>query len=662
MKKLVILLIIASLVLTLFLIKFLYYKPADSAPLVDSSFISSLPQKDESKIDTTHLKDGLIPPTNKWFSGLALQSEPKTVFPNPLSFKVSNSSFSYALPKVTTSADTITNTVGEYLRIEVIGADSYKVVRYDELSVDIGFFTGAEEIGIVTIAQGSPYIFYSATKDSSLEIVGTSNPVLNSNHIVYSNQDATYHGSVFNGATNKSAGQKTEILSPKGSHVSFYALLNDAVQDPLRDYAENRITSVKVDYLEQQDGFNTEITINTMNNKTTLFGFMKHHTTKHNIIYNYSTIYGQLRIGEGSKFIYFAPSVPVSESLNLDYITDEQKTLLANTVRQEINATKYIADDTYFAGKELYRSAQLLELATQVGETESASTIKAKLNEQMGIWFAKNIGQGSRYFYYDSRMKSIVGVSASFGSNEINDHHFHYGYFIYASATLAKYDETFINRHGSAVNAIVADIANYNDSELLPKRRSFDPYRGHSWASGSAPFNDGNNQESSSEAIQAWVATSLWAKLTNNQKLALQSGWMLAGEVQATNEYWLGIDTTQSPYNNIYNHRIVSLNWGGKRDYLTFFSNEASAKFAIQLIPMNPTSQSILKTDKLSMQSMFDEASVNSQSSLFADYLLMYSSLIDPNNKLQQAKDIPIDKIDGANSRSYIYAWIISQQ
>ena len=40
----------------------------------------------------------------------------------------------------------------------------------------------------------------------------------------------------------------------------------------------------------------------------------------------------------------------------------------------------------------------------------------------------------------------------------------------------------------------------------------FDPYRGHSWASGPSPFASGNNQESSSEAVAAWNGLALWAR------------------------------------------------------------------------------------------------------------------------------------------------------
>ena len=34
----------------------------------------------------------------------------------------------------------------------------------------------------------------------------------------------------------------------------------------------------------------------------------------------------------------------------------------------------------------------------------------------------------------------MVGLTPSFGSDEYNDHHFHYGYFLYAAGVLAAND------------------------------------------------------------------------------------------------------------------------------------------------------------------------------------------------------------------------------
>lgn len=40
-----------------------------------------------------------------------------------------------------------------------------------------------------------------------------------------------------------------------------------------------------------------------------------------------------------------------------------------------------------------------------------------------------------------------------------NDHHFHYGYILYASALLGSMNKSFIETHGAAVDAVYYDIA-----------------------------------------------------------------------------------------------------------------------------------------------------------------------------------------------------------
>jgi endoglucanase Acf2 len=243
----------------------------------------------------------------------------------------------------------------------------------------------------------------------------------------------------------------------------------------------------------------------------------------------------------------------------------------------------------------------------------------------------------------------------------MNDHHFHYGYFIYAASILARYDERFLRENRAAVDLLVADIANYRTGEGLPLRRSFDPYFGHSWASGSAPFADGNNQESTSEAINAWVACTLWARLTQDADLELQARWMLSNESTAASSYWLNIDVSQAPFDKKYTHSLISLNWGGKRDYSTFFSPAANAKLGILLIPMNPTMRNVLNYGTSVIKKHVAEATGGNNNVQFGDYILMYDTGLDSTAKLSAAKALPTEYIDGANSRSYLYAWILSQ-
>ena len=49
---------------------------------------------------------------------------------------------------------------------------------------------------------------------------------------------------------------------------------------------------------------------------------------------------------------------------------------------------------------------------------------------------------------------------------------------------------------------------------MYPFLRNFGPYAGHSWASGNAGFELGNNQESSSEAVNAYAAILQYGEYT----------------------------------------------------------------------------------------------------------------------------------------------------
>ena len=54
----------------------------------------------------------------------------------------------------------------------------------------------------------------------------------------------------------------------------------------------------------------------------------------------------------------------------------------------------------------------------------------------------------------------INNPGLAFGMGYYNDHHFHYGYFVYAAAVIAKSDPQWVNSYGEAVMSIIRDYAN----------------------------------------------------------------------------------------------------------------------------------------------------------------------------------------------------------
>ena len=117
--------------------------------------------------------------------------------------------------------------------------------------------------------------------------------------------------------------------------------------------------------------------------------------------------------------------------------------------------------DTYWEGKWLGKIATLIP-------HRRAVPAWTRIAGCCGIGCAGGWRSGSRrrqadgkpkaagLFYYDDSWGTLIGYPASYGSDtELNDHHFHYGYFIKAAAEIARHDPAWAkdDRWGGMVEA-----------------------------------------------------------------------------------------------------------------------------------------------------------------------------------------------------------------
>lgn len=82
-----------------------------------------------------------------------------------------------------------------------------------------------------------------------------------------------------------------------------------------------------------------------------------------------------------------------------------------------------------------------------------------------------------------------------------------------AAAAVALRDPEWASEDqwGGMINLLIRDYASPSRNDaMFPFLRNYDIYEGHSWASGNAMNPGGNNQESSSEAINSHAALILW--------------------------------------------------------------------------------------------------------------------------------------------------------
>ena len=146
---------------------------------------------------------------------------------------------------------------------------------------------------------------------------------------------------------------------------------------------------------------------------------------------------------------------------------------------------------------------------------------------------------------------------------------------------------------GSAVQT--AQIAAVRDTQTkmrgkpeFPFLRNFDPYEGHSWASGIGLGESGNNQESSSEALNAWTGLVLWGEVQGDPALRDLGIWLLVTETEAVKHYWF--DLYGQVFAPEYKNVDVSMVFGAKYAHNTWWIDDPRQITGINLLPMTTVS------------------------------------------------------------------------
>ena len=283
--------------------------------------------------------------------------------------------------------------------------------------------------------------------------------------------------------------------------------------------------------------------------------------------------------------------------------------------------------------------------------------------DSAGVW------QGG--FYYDKLWGTLIGFPASFGSdNELNDHHFHYGYFIRAAAEVARHDPAWAGdkQRGVMVKLLVRDVANWKRGDTddradgqFPFLRNFDPYAGHSWASGHARFGDGNNNESSSEAMNAWYGLILWGEATGDPTIRDLGVYLYTTEMTAIQEYWFDVLDENHPAD--YTPSVVTMVWGGKGANGTWFSSNPEMVHGINWLPINGGSLYLGQmpgyVEKNYQALVAENGGTNWDA--WADLIWMYRALVDPDDAAKQFDAASqTQAFEEGNSPANAYHWIFS--
>lgn len=557
--------------------------------------------------------------TNSWWSSGILEKFPAPLYPLPFKGIFSMDGLILSVPHPHAQDKTVFAGEGDPLRIfgDKSAVSTTAIASGD---FDVTFRTidaGQRQQFDATFIQGSPFVFIRTRLSqlgAALPANASTSPVScngkcgsalsvntpGSQFLLVSplNNAFTVRGGVVDIRMEQSKSLLTVVALGQGSDVSQY--LAPAVRPFSGTRAEYAVT-------------NSAVTTTFRFPQETIIGYLPHQEASLSspagpVIGTFDTVRGQIRMRAGKSFSTsltrpsIIPSLPPLQTIRGDATFKAQ-------LSADIAENKTPSGDIYFAAKDFYRIAQLAELADLSGDNALRDRAVSQARRHLAAFCTAD--PASTYsFGYDKSAGGIIALPPGFGSEHYNDHHFHYGYFIHAAAIVGRYDSDFLRRYGNCFRLLMRDIASPDRKDAsFPYLRYFDPYGGHSWAGGITLFGDGNNQESTSEAVHAWYAMALYGRTIGDRDLENLGTWMFAQESQSAKVYWLNGEPKAPSLPASFQYPMVSILWGGKADYATFFDPSDQAIRGIQFFPVSMAIIPVLS--RMTVEKIVDPAIAN---------------------------------------------------
>ncbi|MDH3322676.1 MAG: glycosyl hydrolase, partial [Flavobacteriaceae bacterium] len=620
-------------------------------------------------------------PTNDWWSKLVKENHADNLFNYPMTLKTTNQGLIVTyIPW---------GVIGDSAPIEVglTGLNTTKttVSDYSDWTVSMNWNDGAHNLE-ATSGIGMPFIYFQKDNDDVVEIKVNSGTASISNEILIienANSGAdfvfyapvgsswTQSGNVYTSTLNGKTYWSMAMLPQSTTNVS-------TVAQEYKKYAyvfpTNTTTSWT--YNETNSKLTTTFTVATDVKEGTdtnmLLGLLPHQWS--NLAsgsptpnqYSYEAVRGELKTLNGNSFSVentfkgILPTLPYLANYSKGFSPAE----LDRKISQIENDGLATWTDSYNEGQVMNRLIQTARIADQTGDVEGRDKMIATLKERLEDWLTYQSGEVAFLFYYNNTWSTMLGYPAGHGQdNNINDHHFHWGYFIHAAAFMEQFEPGWVNQWGEMINLLIRDAASYdrNDSQF-PFLRNFSPYAGHSWANGFATFPQGNDQESTSESMQFASSLIHWGTITENDAIRDLGIYIYTTEQTAVEEYWFDMYERNFKPNQQYG--LVSRAWGNSYDNGTFWTADIAASYGIEMYPIHGGSL-YLGHNQAYTQSLWNEITSNTgilsneeNPNLWHDTYWKYLSLIDAQAAIDLYDSYPDRTLKFGISDAQTYHWL----
>ncbi|MFF9198330.1 glycosyl hydrolase [Streptomyces sp. NPDC014779] len=587
-------------------------------------------------------------PTNDWWSSLAFQrygdnpySTP--MYGHPLTYQATAGGLDIGYP----ASPAVVGDGRQYeyahkrdltVGLGGLNAPDTKADAWSDWTVTPYWSDGTRTLR-TTIGHGSPFVYARGTGGNAQITTAATPAVFADQGNVLGITVAGHHYALFAPTGSDWTVNGSTISAGLGGrdYFSVAVLPSTDALATFRRYAFSFVTGSRVDWSVTGGTVRATYTLTTEakegTERGTLQALYRHqwlHTTDALTPYTYVSPRGTMKVREAASFTTAQKAAPVLPALPRTSAVDTAR--LRGHLNEVVNAADPLngAVDTYWTGKALGRLAQLVPVADQIGETATRDRLLGLLKGRLQDWFTAG---GANEFAYDPNWRTLIGYPASYGSDtELNDHHFHYGYYVLAAALVAQYDPGWAadSAWGGMVKTLIRDTANPSRTDgAFPFLRGFDVYAGHSWASGHQGFAAGNNQESSSESTNLSAALVLWGSATGDTTLRDLGSYLLATEGEAITQYWF--DADQQVFPGSFTHDTVGMVWGSGAAYSTWWTANPEEIHGINVLPVTGGSlQLAARKDAIRRNIAEMERENGGPAVEWRDILWEFQSLADP--------------------------------
>ena len=543
-------------------------------------------------------------PTNDWWSAKLKNAHCDNLFNYPLTMKTVNSGLVVSYIPWGVISDIEPITVG----VTSLNHNAPYISHYSDWLITMEWKDASRRFQ-ATVGMGMPFIYFQKDGNNEASIkINTGTATISNEKIIIEN---AYNGADFvvYGPKGSSWTKNGSLYTSSLNGSNYWSMLmlpqNSTQLSALADsfqrfaYVEPTKTLSSWEFNNPKSTVTTHFSIHKRihegKDSNVLCGILPHHWSHSNdpnanyLNYTYSTVRGTLKMMASNHFSTIntfsgiLPTLPFVDPLSAGFspIALQQK---INDIKNEGLATW---TDSYNEGQVMNRLIQTARIAHEMGDKKSALTIHKTIKSRLENWLTHNPGEIAFLFYYNKTWSSLLGYPAGHGQdNNINDHHFHWGYFIHAAAFLEEFEPGWAKSFGAMINLLVRDAAStQRDDQMFPYLRNFNPYTGHSWANGFATFPQGNDQESTSESMQFNSSLIHWGSITQDNNIRNLGIYLYTTEQSAIQEYWF--DTKQRNFSKTQQYALVSRVWGNSYDNGTFWTNDIAASYGIEMYPIH---------------------------------------------------------------------------